>query len=384
MTEIALRQTAPPSMTLPEKIAYCEALSRANALPAQYRGKPHDLLFAVEYAGSLGLHPIAAITGIHVIEGKPSASAALISMLVRRAGHKLRVTGDAQAATCEIIRADDPGFTFRVTWTMEDARAAGLAGKDVWKKYAGSMLKARAVSQCARDAAEDALFGLHYTPEEVGAVVDQDGNPVEVEPDRPTAPAPRSPAPAPTGWSGDRYDSPQQSASQTPAPVAPVARTAPEPMPDDLRELVFAAWSDLDVAELRKVFALCKERGVGPDASTADDKGEPVPVRWLFEKAALEIARGERPANADQPAEPVVEAVVVDEPQTPAPRQKRAERLPQVPEDDPWYADQPEPVADGSHPMDLPIPEPVPSPSAAARDAARNATRRTSSRGVSA
>jgi hypothetical protein len=44
------------------------------------------------------------------------------------------------------------------------------------------MLKARAITQCARDACEEALFGLHYTPEELGADVDEDGTVVEDAP----------------------------------------------------------------------------------------------------------------------------------------------------------------------------------------------------------
>ena len=52
---------------------------------------------------------------------------------------------------------------------------AELLGKDVWKKYPASMLKSRAITQCARDACEEALYGLHYTPEELGAEVDEDG-----------------------------------------------------------------------------------------------------------------------------------------------------------------------------------------------------------------
>ena len=42
------------------------------------------------------------------------------------------------------------------------------------------MLKSRAITQCARDACEEALFGLHYTPEELGAEVDE-GLVVQVE-----------------------------------------------------------------------------------------------------------------------------------------------------------------------------------------------------------
>jgi hypothetical protein len=167
-----------PRDAMPAKIQYAEKLANSGLLPAAFRKQPANVLYAVEYGDMLGLAPMAAITGIHVIEGKPTASAGLISALVRRAGHKLRVSGDAASATCEITRADDPSYTFRVTFTVEDAKTAGLTGKPVWKQYGTSMLKARAITQCARDACEEALFGLHYTPEELGAEVDPDGAPL--------------------------------------------------------------------------------------------------------------------------------------------------------------------------------------------------------------
>jgi hypothetical protein len=161
-----------------DKILYAQALAASGMLPRQYQGNPANLLYAVEYAEMLGCHPLTAVTGVHVIEGKPSASAALISALVRKAGHRLRVTGDTKSATAQITRADDPDFTFEVTFTLEDAAAANLTGKGVWKSYPASMLKARAITQCARDACEDALSGLHYTAEELGAEVDEEGIPV--------------------------------------------------------------------------------------------------------------------------------------------------------------------------------------------------------------
>lgn len=171
--------------SLPDMVRYAEHLSDAGLLPAQYRKQPANVLYAMEYGRTLGITPIAAITGIHVIEGKPSASAALIGGLVRQAGHKLRVTGNAQRATAQIVRADDPDFVFEVTWELRrndrgnpNAEEAKLLNKDVWQKYAASMLKSRAISQVARDACEEVLFGLHYTPEELDVNVDADGNPV--------------------------------------------------------------------------------------------------------------------------------------------------------------------------------------------------------------
>ena len=133
----------------------------------------------------LGLSPVATMTGVHVIDGKPTASAGLISGLVRQAHHKLRVWGDGDSATCEIIRSDEPKHVFSVTWTLKktgpnpSAEEAKLLGKDVWQKYPASMLKSRAITQCARDACDEVLFGLHYTPEELGADVDEDGDVVD-------------------------------------------------------------------------------------------------------------------------------------------------------------------------------------------------------------
>jgi hypothetical protein len=192
--EIELRapRTGPNAAALTAKIQYAKALADSGLLPEDYRRQPANILWAIDYGEMLGLAPMAAITGVHVIKGKPTASAGLISALVRRAGHKLRVKGDGKSATCQIVRADDPDFTFEVTWTLKrnndgnpSAEEAGLTGKDTWRNYPAAMLKSRVITQCARDACEEALFGLHYTPEELGAEVDEDGIVIGRDPFRP-------------------------------------------------------------------------------------------------------------------------------------------------------------------------------------------------------
>jgi hypothetical protein len=160
---------------LSARVTYAQHLAQAGLLPRAYQKQPANLLLAMEYGDSLGIGVMAAVTGLHIVEGKPTASAGLMSALVRRAGHKLRVTGDDTRAVAEIIRADDPDFTFRSEWTMDRAKAAGLAGKGVWKSYPAAMLKARAISEVCRDACQEAISGL-YTPEELGAAVAVDAN----------------------------------------------------------------------------------------------------------------------------------------------------------------------------------------------------------------
>ena len=220
MTELARRtnQQVVPHMSMNDKMQYAQALAQASLLPKQYQRNPGNVLLAVELGESLGIPPIQAINTVHVIEGKPSASSGLISALVRRAGHTLRVKGDDQSATAEIVRSDDPDFTYSVTWDMGRARNAGVTGKDNWKKYPAAMLKARAITEVARDACQEALMGVQYTPEELGAVVDEEGNVVDQSGPRGTQPR------------GGRFG--LSGNFQQPSPAAPLAeQPTPAPVP---------------------------------------------------------------------------------------------------------------------------------------------------------
>jgi hypothetical protein len=168
--------------TAQDKMAMANALANANLLPRAYQKNPANLLFAMEYADAIGVHPMTAVQSIHVIDGKPSASAQLIAGLGRRAGHIVRVKFDRKTmtATAEVIRKDDPDYTFQSVWDMDRARSANLTGKAVWKQYPDAMLKARAITEVARDAFPEALFGVAYTAEELGADrTDEDGAPIQ-------------------------------------------------------------------------------------------------------------------------------------------------------------------------------------------------------------
>lgn len=167
-SEIALRQ---PAMTFAEQMQYAKTVCQGSLVPSAYRGQPANVLIAMDFGRSMGLSPAESLYRITVINGRPSASAELIAANVRRAGHRLRVTKDdrARTATCEIVRRDDPDFTFTATWDMAKAQQANLSGKENWRKYPMAMLTARSITECARDACPEALYGVIYTGEELGA-----------------------------------------------------------------------------------------------------------------------------------------------------------------------------------------------------------------------
>lgn len=204
-TDLVVQSTAYSRANLTERQQYVSMLARAgDLLPEKLRGRPQrdannqlipmgdigKTFLLAETGDMLGIHPMAAMTGVHIIEGKPSISANLMGGLVRKAGHKLRVTvtGDASdkslKATAQLIRQDDPDFTFEVTWTVADAERAGLwPGKpgSNWAKYPKAMMKARVISEIVREAAPDVLMGGNvYTPEELGVAVTEEGEPIDL------------------------------------------------------------------------------------------------------------------------------------------------------------------------------------------------------------
>jgi len=170
-----------------DRVDWAEKIARSNLLPRAYQNNPANVLLALEYGNALGISPVVAMQQIHVIEGKPTASAQLIGGLVRNAGHKLRVefNDKTMTATATIIRSDDPDYQFTAVWNLDRAKAANLTGKGNWRTYPAAMLKARAITEVARDACPEALFGVAYTAEELNGdapvQVEAVMGPVEIE-----------------------------------------------------------------------------------------------------------------------------------------------------------------------------------------------------------
>jgi hypothetical protein len=155
----------------------------------------------------LGFGPFASMTGVHVIKGKCAVSANLLAAAVKRSKRydfKVRKNTETEAAI-EFFEGKEPlGVS---TFTIEDAKTAGLTSNDTYKRFPRNMLYARAMSNGVRWFCPDLFGGPVYVPEELGAAVDGDGNVVAESPavETPKAlPAPASVAPAAPALSAAR------------------------------------------------------------------------------------------------------------------------------------------------------------------------------------
>ena len=151
----------------------------------------------------MGIGAFSSMSGIHVIKGKPSIGAGLMAAAVKRSGkYNYRVTKHT-ATECIIDFFERGEACGTSSFSMDDAKAAGLVNNDNWKRAPRNMLFARALSNGVRWYCPDVFDVSTYVPEELGADVDDEGNLVRVlataapAPKVAIEPAPAAPATAP-------------------------------------------------------------------------------------------------------------------------------------------------------------------------------------------
>ena len=115
-----------------------------------------------------GLHPAVALRDYHVISGRPSMKSDAMLARFQKAGGSVKWSRYDDAGVSGVF-SHPAGGSVEITWTIEQAKAANLSGKDVWKAYPRAMLRARCISEGIRTVFPACIVGT-YTPEEIDAM----------------------------------------------------------------------------------------------------------------------------------------------------------------------------------------------------------------------
>lgn len=154
--------------TIDEVSSLAEVLAKSTLLPEGLQGKVPDVVVQILAGQELGLSPMAAIRGIHIVAGKPIIAADTMVALVLRSGlaEYFACIEDTDASvTYETKRKGSP-VAQKLSWTVADTKRAGVQLKDNWRMFPRAMMKARAKSALARDVYPDVLAGCH-DPDEI-------------------------------------------------------------------------------------------------------------------------------------------------------------------------------------------------------------------------
>lgn len=106
-----------------------------------------------------GCHPMTAIQDFDIVQGRPARKTHSILARFQAAGGS--VAWEEIGPTKAIgTFSHKQGGSLRVEWTFEQAKKAGLTGKDNWKNYPQAMLRARCIAEGVRAVFPGAIGGM--------------------------------------------------------------------------------------------------------------------------------------------------------------------------------------------------------------------------------
>jgi hypothetical protein len=152
--------------SIDEAMRFADMLSKSALVPKDYQGNPANCVIAMQWGMEIGLQPLQAMQSIAVINGRPAIWGDAMIALVKGSGLLESIVEDVgdTAATCTVKRRGE-GEVSR-SFSMEDAKKAGLAGKQgPWAQYPKRMLQMRARAWALRDVFPDVLRGVFVAEE---------------------------------------------------------------------------------------------------------------------------------------------------------------------------------------------------------------------------
>lgn len=162
--------------------AYC----RSGLVPKAF-DTPEKVLLGMQYARELGLQPVTALRQIAIVSSTPHIWGDLPLSLVMRSGKieliqeaffakdnvEVKESSNVYGAVCRVTRVGLSGEVVR-TFTLDDAKKAGLLGKDPWIKYPRRMLQCRARAWALKDLFPDVLNGVGILEYDQGIIPSDD------------------------------------------------------------------------------------------------------------------------------------------------------------------------------------------------------------------
>jgi len=176
----ATRDEALLPTTFEGMLEQAEVLVKSGLLPRTVK-TPAAAVAIMLTGRELGVPPMQSFRSIYVVDGRPTIGTELMAALLLQAGVTYNIDKLTEAG-CQVTFQRSNGMRYTSVFTAEDAKRAGLTGKDNWRAYPRDMLYNRAFATGARKIAPDVLVKM-YTPDEAGAVevLDDNGHLVTVK-----------------------------------------------------------------------------------------------------------------------------------------------------------------------------------------------------------
>lgn len=152
--------------TFDDVLRFADMLAKSDLVPKDYKGRPGNIVAAVQMGAEIGLSPMQALANIAVINGRAAVWGDAMLALVQ--GHPdcedVLESLAGEVATCTVKRRGRSPVTR--TFSVADAKGAKLWTKaGPWTDYPKRMLQMRARAFALRDSFADVLRGIGMAEE---------------------------------------------------------------------------------------------------------------------------------------------------------------------------------------------------------------------------
>lgn len=176
VTRLPSAAKTPPHDLLGEALEYGSVCARSGAF-TERNASPEFFALKILLGAEMGLSPMQSVVYLRFERGRPTLDATLIRARLRACGYEYEFVEMTEERAVMRISKGGRVLTPDVSFSKEDAKTAGLLGKDTYQHYLGDMLVARVSSRAARRHAPDAFGGAIYVPGEIVPDGADDGAP---------------------------------------------------------------------------------------------------------------------------------------------------------------------------------------------------------------
>lgn len=174
--------------SMEEMLAFSTQIAKSGLSPLK---KGEDVMAAILMGKELGLGTMTAVTNIYSVNGKASLGVHVINALLLKAGITYKINEDykpimgyknkglinEESAVIDyrtvitftrLVKREDNSFKemeVTASYSLSEAKTAGLLEKDNWKNHPKTMLRNRALAIGGRMIAGDILLGCYETSE---------------------------------------------------------------------------------------------------------------------------------------------------------------------------------------------------------------------------
>ena len=151
---------------------YAEFISNSDLLPVSFKGKPANIMLALQFAARMNIDPMVAMQGIFIYKGKPGLHAQLAISLANESGlfsqriaYEFSGTNDSNLEVRAYAPLRANGKIAEGYASMAMAVAEGWTANSKYKSMPRQMLSYRAATSLIRLYAPEIMSGLPISEE---------------------------------------------------------------------------------------------------------------------------------------------------------------------------------------------------------------------------